>query len=96
MELLIQSALQNLSVSLPPRDVLAFLRERTGLIVGPGVYSFVHNSVGEFLVAESVIQGEMRDETGKRLDRFYLFEHRDYDRWNTVAFLWAGLAPVVL
>ncbi|MCP4599060.1 MAG: hypothetical protein GY847_00715, partial [Proteobacteria bacterium] len=65
-----------------------------GLIVGPGIYSFVHKSVAEYLVAEAILQGDQRDESGRRIDRFMLFEHRDDDRWNTVTFLWAGLAPV--
>jgi hypothetical protein len=75
-------------------DVLAGLRERSGLIIGPGIYSFVHKSVLEFLVAECVVQGDRKDESGCRIDRLTLFEHRNDDRWNTVIFLWAGLAPV--
>jgi hypothetical protein len=70
------------------------LRERSGLVVGPGIYSFAHKSIAEYLVAEAVLQGDQRDASGARIDRFYLFEHRVDDRWNTVTFLWAGLAPV--
>lgn len=91
---LVQGLLQKINVSLPEEDVLAGLRERSGLIIGPGIYSFVHKSVAEYLVAESVLQGDQRDETGRRIDRFCLFEHRDNDRWNTVTFLWSGLAPL--
>ncbi|MCT7953484.1 NACHT domain-containing protein, partial [Ancylothrix sp. C2] len=91
---LVQGLLQKINVSLPEEEVLAGLRERSGLIIGPGIYSFVHKSVAEYLVAESVLQGDQRDESGRRIDRFCLFEHRDNDRWNTVTFLWAGLAPV--
>ncbi len=72
--------------------VLDTLRERSGLIVGPGVYSFIHKSVGEYFVADAVVQGDQRDPLGKRVDRFCLFEHRADDRWNVVTFLWAGLA----
>ncbi|MEN8445379.1 MAG: NACHT domain-containing protein, partial [Cyanobacteria bacterium J06555_13] len=89
-----QSILQDLGIKLSAVDVLTFLRERSGLIVGPGIYSFSHKSVLEYLVAESVLQGDQRDIDGHRIDRFYLFEHRDDDRWNTVTFLWAGLAPI--
>ena len=32
---------------------------------------------------------------GHRIDRLCLFEHRNDDKWNTVIFLWAGLAPIV-
>ena len=78
-----------------PEQVLRMLRERTGLIIGPGIYSFVHKSVAEYLVAEAVLQGDYIDTNGKRIDRLYLFENRDNDRWNTVTFLWAGLTPVM-
>ncbi|MCL4297453.1 MAG: NACHT domain-containing protein [Anaerolineae bacterium] len=91
----LQEFLQKMNVSLPVSEVLTMLRERSGLIVGPGIYSFAHKSIAEYLVAEAVLQGDQRDASGTRIDRFSLFEHRDDDRWNTVTFLWAGLAPVV-
>lgn len=74
--------------------VLDSLRERSGLIIGPGVYNFAHKSIAEYLVAETILQGDQQDSRGRRFDRFLLFEHRDDDRWNTVTFLWAGLAPI--
>lgn len=74
--------------------VLSVLRERTGLVVGPGVYSFVHKSVGEYLVAEAVVQGNYRTRRGQRLDRWSLLEKRTDDRWNVVTILWAGLASI--
>lgn len=74
--------------------ILDSLRERSGLIVGPGVYNFAHKSIAEYLVAETILQGDQKDLTGRRFDRFLLFENRDNDRWNTVTFLWAGLAPI--
>ncbi len=76
-------------------EVLASLRERSGLIVGPGTYSFIHKSVAEFLVADAAVQGSYIDASGTRIDRFALFQHRADDRWNVVIFLWAGLAPVI-
>jgi hypothetical protein len=90
----LQGFLQRINISLPGEDVLAVLRERSGLIVGPGIYSFAHKSIAEYLVAETILQGDQRDESGRRIDRFLLFEYRDDDRWNTVTFLWAGLAPI--
>jgi hypothetical protein len=89
----VDQLLQELSLIAPADAVLALLRERTGLLVGPGTYSFVHKSVAEYLVAEAVVQGDQRDRQGDRIDRFNLFEHRHEDRWNTVTFLWSGLAP---
>lgn len=74
-------------------EILTHLRERTGLIVGPGIYNFIHKSVAEYLVAETILDGSYRIETGVKIDRFCLFENRKNDRWNTVMFLWAGLAP---
>jgi len=90
----LQGFLKKMNISLPAPEVLAVLRERSGLIVGPGIYSFAHKSIAEYLVAEAVLQGDQRDASGTKIDRFCLFEHRDDDRWNTVTFLWAGLAPV--
>jgi NACHT domain len=74
--------------------VLTVLRERTGLLIGPGTYSFVHKSVAEFLVAQAVIQGDQRDAAGERIDRMRIFKERHDDRWNTVLFFWAGLTGV--
>lgn len=74
--------------------VLAALRERSGLILGPGVYSFAHKSIAEYLVAESVMHGDQRDQGGNRIDRFRLLAERTNDRWNTISFLWSGLAPI--
>ncbi|MBD2458267.1 NACHT domain-containing protein [Nostoc sp. FACHB-87] len=91
---LVQNLLQRINISISEKDVLAGLRERTGLIIGPGIYSFVHKSVMEYLVAESVLEGDQRDESGRRIDRFCLFENREDDRWNTVTFLWSGIAPI--
>jgi hypothetical protein len=91
---LVQELLQKQNISLPAEQVLATLRERSGLIIGPGIYSFAHKSVAEYLVAEAVLQGDQRDASERRIDRFCLFEHRGEDRWNTVIFLWAGLAPM--
>ena len=75
-------------------EILCLLRERTGLIIGPGVYSFAHNTIAEYLVAESVWEGDQKDITGKTIDRMYLFEKRDIDHWNIVIFLWAGLSSI--
>jgi hypothetical protein len=75
-------------------DVLSLLMERSGLINGPGVISFTHKSILEYLVAETILQGIDVDSSGRRIDRFLLFEFRNDDRWNTATFLWAGLAPL--
>jgi hypothetical protein len=90
----LQEFLIKMGVTLSADNVLDALRERSGLIVGPGIYSFAHKTIAEFLVAEAVLQGDQHDVSGARVDRFNLFEHRDDDRWNTVTFLWAGLAPI--
>jgi len=90
---LVKDILGELNLPLQVSSVLECLRERSGLIIGPGTYSFVHKSVGEYLVAESIVQGDMCDATGRRMDRFRLHEHCNNDRWNTVIFLWASLAP---
>lgn len=75
-------------------EILILLRERTGLINGPGIYNFTHKTITEYFVAEAIYQGNQYNLKGDRIDRFTLFEHRNEDRWNTILFLWAGLAPV--
>jgi hypothetical protein len=72
-------------------EVLDYLRERTGLLIGPGTWSFVHKNVGEFLVAGAIRDGNCVSEDGQKLDRFRLFAERHNDRWNNVLFFWAGL-----
>lgn len=90
----VRSLLQVRGWELEACAVLEVLRERTGLLIGPGTYSFVHKSVAEYLVAEAVNEGDRHDDDQQRLDRMWLYEHRDDDRWNGVTFLWAGLATV--
>jgi hypothetical protein len=89
---IIAGTLQRLGQTAEPAQVLEFLRERTGLLIGPGNYTFSHKSVAEFLVAETIVEGSLVDDDGARIDRMRLFRHRYDDRWNTVLFLWAGLA----
>ena len=90
---IVRTALNELQKEECPSEVLKALRERSSLIVGPGTYSFIHKSVSEFFVAESVVQGTYYDDKGQRVDRFSMFSERGDDRWNVVIFLWAGLAP---
>lgn len=90
----VSDSLGVLNRSADPLELLSELRERSGLLVGPGTYSFVHKSVAEYLVAEAVVQGARRDPRGERIDRFYLFAQRGNDRWRVVLFLWAGLVPL--
>lgn len=91
---IVSEVLQEMKLTISVADVLAWLCERTGLMIGPGTYSFIHKSVMEYLVAEAVFQGDLTDASKAKLDRFYLFNERESDRWNTVTFLWAGLAPI--
>ncbi len=90
----LQALLHKMNISSQAEDVLAVLRERSGLIIGPGIYSFAHKSIGEYMVAEAIFQGDQQDNSNQRIDRLRLFTHRYEDRWNIVTFLWAGLAPV--
>jgi hypothetical protein len=90
----VREALLRLGESENEARVLEGIRERSGLLVGPGVYSFSHKTIGEFLVAQAVVQGDREMPDGSRLDAFKLFDQRQKDEWNTVLFLWAGLAPV--
>lgn len=73
-------------------DVLDFLAERSGLLQGPGTWSFAHKTISEYFVAELVVDGMKVLEDGRRLDRTELSRHRSEDRWTTVIFFWAGTA----
>lgn len=90
----VEEVLEESHIACTGADVLAVLRERTGLLIGPGSYSFVHKSVSEFLVAQAVFQGDQQDEMGEHIDRMRLFKDRNDDRWNTVLFFWAGLTTL--
>lgn len=70
--------------------LLPALCERTGLIQGPGAWSFMHKTIGEFLVAELVCEGSTFLPNGTRLDRQELLVHRHEDPWTVVLFFWAG------
>ncbi|MFA6561370.1 MAG: NACHT domain-containing protein [Verrucomicrobiia bacterium] len=70
--------------------LLPALRERTGLLQGPGAWSFMHKTIGEFLVAELVCDGTTSLFDKRRLDRKELWAHRHEDAWTVVLFFWAG------
>jgi len=74
--------------------VLSELRERTGMLDGPGTYSFVHKSVAEFLFAEVVNEGHLLAPDGQKLDRHWLQNHRTSDRWKGVLSFWTGIASI--
>lgn len=90
----LESFLQHKNIQSTATEVLDVLRERSGLIIGPGIYSFAHKSIAEYLVAETVLQGDQNDTDGNRVDRLRLLKNQHNDRWNTVTFLWAGLVPI--
>lgn len=70
--------------------LLPALCERTGLLQGPGAWSFMHKTISEFLVAELVCEGMIFLPDGRRLDRKELWNHRHEDPWTNVLFFWAG------
>jgi hypothetical protein len=70
--------------------LLPALCERTGLLQGPGAWSFMHKTIGEFLVAELICDGTIRLPDQRRLDRKELWENRHRDSWTAVLFFWAG------
>ncbi|MBK9266374.1 MAG: NACHT domain-containing protein [Polyangiaceae bacterium] len=86
-------ALEDFRIPADAAIVLDELRERSGLLIGPGVYNFAHKSIGEFLVAETIVEANERDSAECRIDRMMLYKHRHEDRWMAVLFFWAGLAP---
>lgn len=87
---LVAQALSVLGLEEDVERLLAALRERTGLLQGPGAWSFMHKTISEFLVAELVHDGTSRLADGKRLDRMELWTHRQEDSWTAVIFFWAG------
>ena len=90
----LDSYIQEEKIIGPVGGVLEHLRERSGLLIGPGQYSFAHKTIGEYLVAEACMDGIQRDISERRFDRKLIERHSSTDRWNTVLFLWAGLAPI--
>lgn len=83
--------LPQLSCDYGVRIVIDYLLERSGLIIGPGTWSFAHKSIQEYFVANALFQGSYIDNCGLKVDRFRLFQERHNDRWNTVLFFWCGL-----
>lgn len=79
-------------ISSDVKGILDHLRERSGLLIGPGQYTFAHKSIGEFLVAQACNDGIQTDALGTRFDRCLLRDNCNKDRWTTVTFLWAGVA----
>ncbi len=88
----LKSFLEKNSVAARVVDVLDELCERTGLLFGPGIYTFAHKSIAEFLVSEVIWEGDYFDSSGQHIDRLFLLKQKDQDKWNSVIFLWAGLA----
>jgi hypothetical protein len=72
--------------------LLPALSERSGLLQGPGSWSFMHKTIGEFFVSELICQGTTLLPDGRRLDRKELWNHRYEDSWTAVLFFWAGKA----
>lgn len=90
MRTLVSEALERYHLDESIDRLLAALSERSGLVVGPGAWSFSHKTVAEFLVAETICDGIYRLENGRRLDRMELWTNRYNDSWTTVLFFWAG------
>jgi len=83
-----------LECSEPIDQVIVHIQERSALLIGPGTWSFVHKSVGEYLVAEAIVSGNERSTEGQSLDRLFLFDARQEDRWAMVVIFWAGLCSI--
>jgi hypothetical protein len=92
---ILESIKKDLNCPSSAEGILSALLERSGLLAGPGTYSFIHKSVGEFLVSEAIREGTYRVAGQQKLDRLLLFKERHQDRWNSILFFWAGLAPQV-
>ena len=59
MEVFIEAAEKKVKCSCTTAEVLTLLKERTGLLVGPGTWSFIHKNISEFLVAQAVKDGHL-------------------------------------
>jgi hypothetical protein len=90
MFLLVGDALASFRFNEESSRLLPALRERTGLVQGPGAWSFTHKTIGEFLVAELICEGTVRLPDNHRLDRKELWDNRHKDAWTAVLFFWAG------
>lgn len=94
IEPLLKPLLDEMGCTRSVSAVLGVLRERSGLLIGPGAYSFIHKSVGEFLVGQAIVDGNQRAASGEVLDRFYLLKNRYDDRWAVVLLFYIGLCPI--
>jgi hypothetical protein len=74
--------------------VLSELRERTGMLDGPGTYSFVHKSIAEFLFSKILNDGHLKTSEGDTLNSLWLLQRRHEDRWRGVLYFWAGLTAI--
>lgn len=90
MHALVTEALQRFGLQESADCLLPALCERTGLMQGPGSWSFMHKTIGEFLVAGLICDGSTFLPNGTRLDRQELWQHRHDDPWTAVLFFWAG------
>ena len=90
MRNLVEEALAKFRYAEKVERLLPALCERTGLLQGPGAWSFMHKTIAEFLVAELVCEGTTRLPDKRRLDRKELWAHRQEDTWTAVMFFWAG------
>jgi hypothetical protein len=88
---IVSAALGTLRLDEDVNRLLAALSERSGLLQGPGTWSFVHKTIGEFLMAE-IINNGTHSMNGCRMDRLTLWSERHSDSWTSVLFFWAGLA----
>jgi hypothetical protein len=87
---LVLEALKKFNYQEDVERLLPALRERTGLLQGPGAWAFTHKTIGEFLVAELVYEGTTRLPDNRRLDRKELWAYRHDDAWTAILFFWAG------
>ncbi len=87
---LVRNTLKSFKLDEDVEHLLTALCERTGLLQGPGSWSFMHKTIGEFLVAELICDGATRLPDKRRLDRKELWLHWKEDAWTAVLFFWAG------
>ena len=90
MTRLIKESLDKFKLDEEVTRLLPALRERTGLVQGPGAWSFTHKTIAEFLVAELICEGTTHLPDNRRLDRKELWNNRHKDAWTAVLFFWAG------
>lgn len=88
---LFEEELSDANLSAAGSTVIQAIKERSNLVDWPGTFSFSHKSILEFLAAEAIQRGILKEPGGETADRLWLQSNYE-DSWENVQRFWSGLA----